>query len=349
MRLAPRVPLPVLAGALALAGCNDHRLGFFPVTETDGWASSDGSTEVTTTTMSPTTVSPTTVSPTTVAPTTMSPTTMSPTAPTSITSITSESDTGTVTTDPTATTGGIECGELMLAPEVPQISFFSLFGQGDAFSLSCGGVGGSDVALLWTVPFTGRFAFDTSGSNFDSVVAVIDGFCFGSELACDDDSGGNLNGRVELDLFVGQTVTVVVDSFGQNFGEVRLEISQVEDGTCPDTEFPQIVPFVTPGQTAGAPNQRAGSCGGQDSPEIEALWVPPFDGLFRFEVLEADFDPVMYLRANDCEGPEIDCNDDFIGLNPAIDTVLVGGQPVVIIVDGLGASAGKFTLQVREL
>ncbi|HEY8379780.1 MAG TPA: hypothetical protein VIK91_24990 [Nannocystis sp.] len=333
----------ILLCAIALIGCSDHRLGYFPVTESDG-ASSDGTTV---TTLSPTTLSPTTVSPTTVSPTTLPPTTEPPT--TGPTSITSETDTATVTSDPTATSGGSGCGELVLGTEVPQTVFFSLAGQDDAFSLSCGGIGGSDLALLWTAPFSGRFVFDTSGSNFDSLLGLLAGACFGPEIACDDDSGSALNARVEAELAAGQTVTIVVDSFTQGFGEVRLEISHVDGGSCPDTEFPSQVPIEMPGQTKGAPNVRHGGCDGFDAPEIEALWVPPFDGVFRFEVIESDFDPVMYLRAGGCDGPELACNDDFDGLNPGFDVLLVGGQPVVVVVDGHAGSAGKFTLRIREL
>lgn len=339
MPSVPRVLRPVLPCAFALAACSDHRYGFFPETDGDAGSSSISSTEPTTTTLSPTTISPTTVQPTTSPP----PTTTPPTT------ITTDTDTATVTTDPTsATTSGVECGQIVLAPEVPQQFFGSLGGQGDSFSLICGGVGGSDLALVWRAPFTGRFQVDTIGSSFDTLVGVIDGTCFGKELACDDDAGGNLNSRVEVDLFAGQAVTIVVDSFNQSFGEFVVNITEVPiDTQCPDTAFEPIVPLVMPGQTAGAPNVRAGSCGGADGPEIEAEWFPPFDGLFHFEVIEADFDPVMYLLLNSCDGPELKCSDDAFGLFPGFDIELAGGEPVVIVVDG-AASSGKFTLSISE-
>lgn len=327
-----------LACALALAGCNDHRLGFFPETESDGF-------------------DPSTTTETTTSPTTLSPTTVSPTVPTTVpTSITITSDTQTVTTEPVTSvttfdpTEGFECGELQLGSSLPAGLHGTLAGQGDAFSLTCGGVGGSDLAVLWTAPFTGRFQFDTIGSNFDSLLGIIDGSCFGQELACDDDSGGTLQSLLQVDLVAGQAITVVVDSFGQSVGEVALNITEVPPvDECPDAFFDPIVPLVIDGQTLGASDIRAGSCGGADSPDIEALWIAPFDGLFAFQVVEADFDPVVYLRDAACDGPEIVCNDDSNGLFPAVAAPLFAGQAVVIVVDGVGGQAGKFLLEITEL
>lgn len=309
-------------------GCNDHRYGFFGDTE----GGTDAQTSTTEITLSPTTVSPTTVQ---------------PTLPTTITTDPTTTTDPTITTVTTETTaGGIECGQLVLPPEVPVQGFGTLAGQPDAFSLSCGGIGGSDLAFVWRAPFDGRFRVETLGSNFDSLLTVLDGQCFGPELGCNDDAG-DLTSRVDVDLFGGQTVTFVVDSFNQGVGEVALTVSEVPvESTCPDGDFGSTLPFSTPGQTAGAPNVRSGFCGGSDAPEIEARWTAPFDGVFRFEVTESDFDPLMYLLAGDCSGPQLDCVDDFGGVNPRIDVLLPAGQAVIIVVDGAGGSSGSFTLQI---
>lgn len=337
-------PASTLACALALAGCNDHRYGFFGDTEGGGGSTDAESSTTGFSTLSPTTLPPTTLPTTTPTTLTTDPTTTTgdPTGPSTVTVTTV-----TVTTDPTATTGGIECGVLTLPPEVPVQGFGTLGGQPDGFSLTCGGIGGSDLSFVWTAPFSGRFLVETLGSNFDSVLAVLDGVCFGPELGCDDDGAPDLTSRVEVDLFAGQTVTFVVDSFMQNVGDVALTVSEVPvESVCPDGDFGSQVPFVTSGQTAGAANLRSGFCGGESSPEIEALWTAPVDGLFRFEVTESDFDPLMYILAGSCDAPEFDCIDDFNGVNPRIELFLGAGQPVIVVVDGSGGSSGKFTLQI---
>lgn len=334
-----------LVGALALAGCNGHRYGFFGDTEGEG-GSTDAETDTTdTTTLSPTTVQPTTIPPTTITdPTTTTDPTITATAtvPTSITDTTSPT-----TVDPTS---GLECGELVLPSEVPVQGFAGLGGQTDMFSLSCGGVGGADLSFVWVAPFTGRFLVETAGSTFDTLLAVIDGFCFGPELGCNDDGAPDLTSRVEVDLFAGQTVTFVVDSFQQGPSDVVLTVSEVPVvDNCPDGDFGALVPFQTSGQTAGAPNIRASFCGGESSPEIEATWTAPIDGLFRFQVTEADFDPLMYILAGGCFDPEFDCSDNVNGLLPQMDLFLFAGQQVVVVIDGAGGTAGKFSLSIDQI
>lgn len=341
MRTGPLVSS--LAGALVLAGCNGHRYGFFGDTEGEG-GSTDETHTTDITTVSPTTVQPTTVQPTTITdPTTTTDPTVTATLPTTITTVTTD----TTTVDPTS---GLECGELIMPSVVPAQGFGGLSGQADAFSLSCGGTGGADLAFVWVAPFTGRFLVETLGSNFDTLLAVIDGFCSGPELGCNDDGAPDLTSRVEVDLFAGQTVTFVVDSFAAGPAEAVVTVSEVPVvDKCPDGDFGSTVPFQTSGQTAGAPNIRASFCGGESSPEIEALWTAPLDGLFRFQVTESDFDPLMYILSGGCFEPEFDCSDNVNGLLPQIDLFLFAGQSVIIVIDGAGGTAGKFSLQIDQI
>ena len=337
MRKARPRPRLLLACAFALAGCNDHRYGFFG--DTEGAATSVGETTEgpsPTTTVTPTTVSPTTT-PTTITTTTESTATTATTATTIPSTVTSA----------TATTGVPGCGSLVLPSQVPVQGFASLVGQPDSFGLSCGTFGGSDVAFLWRAPFTGRFRVDTAGSTVDTIVGALDSECAGLELACADDSGPDLSGQIELDLLGGQVVTFVVDSFGVGVGDVVLNIAEVPvDSKCPDGDFGTQLPLTIPGQTAGAPNVRLGSCGGFDAPEIEALWTAPVAGFYRFEIVESDFDPLMYLLFGACDAPELACSADGNGVNPVIDVFLDTVQPVVIVVDGQSGTSGKFTLSV---
>ncbi len=318
--------------ALLLAGCNDHRYGFFG--DTEGAATSSGETTGgPTTTDGPTTLPPGTVT----LPTTITTETTVTTSPPPVT-VTSET-----------TSGGTVCGQLVLPSEVPTQGFASLVGQPDGFGLSCGSFGGSDVAFVWRAPFGGRFVAETSGSTVDTIVGVLDSECFGPELACDDNGGTDLGGRVEVDLFAGQVVTFVVDSFSAGVGDVVLTIGEAPiDSKCPDGDFGSQLPLTIPGQTAGAPNIRSSVCGGFDGPEIEALWTAPSPGVFHFEIVESDFDPVLYLLAGSCDAFELVCVDDANGVNPALDAFLEAGQPVVIVVDGVGSS-GNFTLSVTQL
>lgn len=86
---------------------------------------------------------------------------------------------------------------------------FEPFGQ----ETVCGGAGPT-FAARWTAPYEGDFQFDTIGSTFDSVLAVL-ASCDGEALACNDDFSGLASG-VNLHLFSGQTVLLLLQALGGN-------------------------------------------------------------------------------------------------------------------------------------
>ena len=102
-------------------------------------------------------------------------------------------------------------------------------GQVDDFTGSCSGLGAgaADVAIEWTAPDSGTYSFSTNvpGTNYDTVLYVLDGTCT-TELGCDNDTGG-AQSEVVTDLRAGQRVVVVVDGFDGAEGNYVLDISQL--------------------------------------------------------------------------------------------------------------------------
>ena len=94
-------------------------------------------------------------------------------------------------------------------------------GASDLVIPTCGFNTGADTTFEFTAPADGAYTFDTTGSNFDTVTAILDG-CGGTELACDSDlfSGETIG----LFLTAGQTVIVVVDGAAGATGAVTLSI-----------------------------------------------------------------------------------------------------------------------------
>lgn len=70
---------------------------------------------------------------------------------------------------------------------------------------------------------TGTWTFNSFGSNFDTVIYVLDA-CGGSELACNDDSGG-LQSEVEVPLEAGESVIVGIGGFDGSEGAWTVTIS----------------------------------------------------------------------------------------------------------------------------
>jgi hypothetical protein len=84
---------------------------------------------------------------------------------------------------------------------------------------------GADHTYLFTAPTTDTYRFDTVGSSYDTLLAVVGGECGGPSLGCDDDGAGNFQSLVQVSLTQGQTVTVVVDGFAGNVGSYVLNVT----------------------------------------------------------------------------------------------------------------------------
>jgi hypothetical protein len=95
-------------------------------------------------------------------------------------------------------------------------------GGGDDFEGSCGYCDddicfgpAADYAIEWTAASAGTFVIDTLGTDFDTILYVLDA-CAGEELACNDDADGEAEvyqSSVEVTVEAAQTVIIVVDGW----------------------------------------------------------------------------------------------------------------------------------------
>lgn len=109
-------------------------------------------------------------------------------------------------------------------------------GFSDEFlSPACGDTEAGDapeIYLTWTAPAAGLYQFDTCGSEFDTILSVLEDSC-GDELDCLDDLDVDemdpcfLDSVVELTLQQGERVILVVDGYeAGDDGNFVLNITQ---------------------------------------------------------------------------------------------------------------------------
>lgn len=96
----------------------------------------------------------------------------------------------------------------------------------DSATLTCVN-GGRDHTYSWTAPFDGAYEFTLAGSDFDTALSIRDGSCTSPELACDDDGAGDLQSRITMRAFGGQTLTIIIDGFDGATGNYTFEISAI--------------------------------------------------------------------------------------------------------------------------
>lgn len=216
----------------------------------------------------------------------------------------------------------------------------------DEFDPSCGSFDARDLAWTFTAPSDGDYTFDTFGSSFDTILAVLDGTCGGAELACNHNAPGSENGEsgVLVPLVAGQTVTVVVEGVFGAMGEMQLDIGRV-GGTCPDAALDDMLPLAVDDFVDAADNTTQASCGGAFGGDDLLDFTAPVDGFYMLSTAGSGFDTVLYVRDGGCNGSEIACNDDvgFDDDTSALVVPLVADQSVILAVDANGAG-GEYSL-----
>jgi len=239
------------------------------------------------------------------------------------------------------------CVDIPLAFEEFPFSIAGTLEQGvDRFSGSCAGTVSSEVTFSFSAPRDGTYLFDTRGTDLDTVLYLLGPDCEPPELACNDDAGGTLESEVGLGMTAGQTITIVLDSFGGE-GPWSLQIREAQ--ACPDASLEDAPEVYVEGQllSTGTDSVVSG-CGGSGA-DISYAWVPPFSGVFRFTTEGSNFDTVLSVHSESC-AQELSCNDDALGdVNSALDLELEEGVPVVVAVGSYEGTGGFYQLAIFPL
>jgi len=128
------------------------------------------------------------------------------------------------------------CGATPLGSRLGVVATASTSGAG-SLEGTCGGADAPDAVFSWTAPRAGTYRVDTGGSDFDTVLYVLDGGCAGAELDCNDDAEKTLQSELTVTLRAGQTVVIVVDGYDEaESGPFSLNINEAapDDAGAPD-------------------------------------------------------------------------------------------------------------------
>jgi hypothetical protein len=227
-------------------------------------------------------------------------------------------------------------------------------GLGDSLSPSCSagaGGGGEEDVLSWTAPASGTYTFSTEGSDYDTVLYIMED-CVGEELECNDDEDFSLGlyHSVIEDFFVteGESIAIVVDAYeSTENGTYSLDITPTfepdcadgvdndSDGdldcddsdcdfdiacaaaTCPSFDLGDVEgDGIISGTLANAAvDFFQASCSSQNSNDMTLQWEAPVSGCATFDTLSGDMDTILALF-DGCPasgGVELACDDDHPG------------------------------------
>jgi hypothetical protein len=227
-------------------------------------------------------------------------------------------------------------------PLVPPVSTVD---QGNDFSPSCGSGKSADIAVLWTAPASGWYAFDTAGSSFDTVLGIYEPSCDGAERACNNNVSDGPTSEVLYGFERGESALVVIDGQSGAQGKATLNVEPV---TCPDQDLTGQ-PLPANLTTLGGTNTHTGACGGEGQLERMYRWTAPSGGLYRFSVTSDTFQPALYLeRGPRCGGELLGCHAADSEVPASVTRWLPAGETVTVIVDSMSGS-GPFSLNVESV
>ncbi len=140
-----------------------------------------------------------------------------------------------------------------------------------------GEAGGKSVWYSWTPQEGGTTTIETTGSNFDTLLAVYSGGAVGSlsRVASNDDAGGGSQSRVSFTATAGTTYRIAVDGYDAESGNIDLGL--LSTTPPPDTTAPKVdrvVPAenatrIAPGANVNAYFSEAMTAGSIDSTTVQ--------------------------------------------------------------------------------
>ncbi len=204
--------------------------------------------------------------------------------------------------------------------------------------------------------------------------------CFEPEAAEGDGSSGGTEAATTSGASIGDAgATSVGTTLSTSAGTTSTESGPVTTQTSPTSETTVEPTSTDPGssstttgstmlecvesdlgsnlgdglariETTGRADGFSGSCGGINTPDVAFQWTAPNSDFYVFDTRGSDFDTVLYILGDDCDGAELTCsNDAFDGLYSEAVVFVEAGERVVVVVDGAVGENGQAVLNINPV
>ncbi|HUG42274.1 MAG TPA: Ig-like domain-containing protein [Longimicrobiales bacterium] len=208
-------------------------------------------------------------------------------------------------------------------------------GDGDCVFLHGGGADGFGLAVTGT---TG-LRIDLASSAFDALLVVTDPAM--NVLWWDDDSGGNLNSRIERRVPAGEYIVWATSFGGGGAGAYQLSVAEVEIPLCP------IVGDVALGQTVSGALAETDCRGDRGYADPWRLSVAS-QTTVRIDLTSTQFD--TFLVVEDQHGGQIAWDDDGgDGYNSRLEHTFPAGEYRIVATSFTNGATGAYQLSVQAV
>jgi subtilisin family serine protease len=226
--------------------------------------------------------------------------------------------------------------------------------------LHAGNSGGASVWWTWTAPVSGRYEMHTTGSNFDTLLAVYTGSAVNgltSVAANDDDPAGGTTSRLQFTATAGTTYQIAVDGYNGASGSIRLTLALVPAAAPPENDaFAQRLTITGSTATANGHNRNASKEVGEPShagyaggASVWWRWAAPSAGTVTLTTSGSTFDTLLAVYTGASVGsltPVAANDDDGLITTSRVQFQASAGTVYAIAVDGYGGAQGSIQLNL---
>ncbi len=221
--------------------------------------------------------------------------------------------------------------------------------------------GRHSVWWSWTAPSSGPITMTTTGSSFDTLLAVYTGSAVTAltpVAANDDDPLGGQTSRVTFNAVATGVYAIAVDAFGDQTGAITLNVgpsvAPANDNFTNSIAITGLSATVTGFNSAATKETgepiHAGDAGGHS---VWWSWTAPAGGPVSITTAGSSFDTLLgvYLGGTVSGLTNVVSNDDDPdgGVTSRVTFIAAAGATYRIAVDGKAGAVGNITLSVATL
>jgi len=220
-----------------------------------------------------------------------------------------------------------------------------------------GNVARRSVWWTWTAPSEGTVTIDTIGSDFDTVLGVYTGNAVNSlsQIAANDDGGGNSSSKVSFPIVSGTTYQIAVDGWLGTTGSIQLNLNFLSSSGQPENDA-FINRSLISGNSAIISSNNTNATSEINEPLHDGkspqrtvwwTWTAPATGTVTINTLGSSFDTILavYLGNSILNLSNLISNDDSAGsTTSAVSFSALAGTNYQIAIDGYGGASGNISL-----
>jgi outer membrane protein assembly factor BamB/subtilisin family serine protease len=218
--------------------------------------------------------------------------------------------------------------------------------------------GGPSLWWTWTAPTSTQVTLDTSGSSYDTILAVYTGSSLGSLVTVgsnDDAAPGTLTSRLTLDVTAGTVYQIAVTGKGGATGQTNLRIGSVPaNDTFAKAQTVSGASFLL-----SATNLNATAEPGEPKPIAKSAnhsvwykWTAPTSGRFLLSAFALQIDTTAAVFTGTAVNALtlVASNDNSSATNSdaLVPFNAVAGQTYFFAVDSTAAEGGDFVLSLVD-